>query len=100
MDAMSENGWGSAGVTERGAQLTPPNNIQAEANVLAAMLLSGEVVEEALVELVPDDFYRPTHRTIFMAMHDMYDRSMPIDAITLIDYLNSINKLESVGGEA
>ena len=97
---VSDNAWEPTGVVERGAQLTLPNNIEAEANVLAAMLLSGEVVEEALVELLPDDFYRPAHKTLFLAMHDMYDRNLPIDSISLIDYLSSIDKLEAVGGEA
>ena len=64
------------------------------------MLLSSEVVEEALTELLPDDFYRPMNKSLFETMHDMYDRSMPIDSITLIDYLNSENKLQEVGGEA
>ena len=77
-----------------------PNNPDAEANVLSAMLLSSEVVEEALTELLPDDFYRPMNKALFETMHDMYDRSMPIDSITLIDYLNSQNKLQEVGGEA
>ena len=97
---VSDNAWEPTGVVERGAQLTLPNNIEAEANVLAAMLLSGEVVEEALVELLPGDFYRPAHKTLFLAMHDMYDRNLPIDSISLIDYLSSIDKLEAVGGEA
>ena len=35
-----------------------------------------------------------------MAMSAMYESSVPIDSISLIDYLNSIDKLESVGGEA
>ena len=61
---MSDNAWEPTGVVERGAQLTLPNNIEAEANVLAAMLLSSEVVEEALVELLPDDFYRPAHNAV------------------------------------
>ncbi len=92
--------WAPTGVERRGAQLGLPNNFEAEANVLSAMLLSGEVVEEALVELQPDDFYRPAHKTLFVAMNEMYDRNMPIDSITLIDYLSSQDKLESVGGEA
>lgn len=97
---VSDNAWEPTGVVERGAQLTLPNNTEAEANVLAAMLLSSEAVEEALVELLPDDFYRPAHKTLFLAMHDMYDRNLPIDSISLIDYLSSIDKLEAVGGEA
>ena len=85
---------------ERGTHQGLPNNPDAEANVLSAMLLSSEVVEEALTELLPDDFYRPMNKSLFETMHDMYDRSMPIDSITLIDYLNSENKLQEVGGEA
>lgn len=87
-------------LTERGTHQGLPNNPDAEANVLSAMLLSSEVVEEALTELLPDDFYRPMNKALFETMHDMYDRSMPIDSITLIDYLNSENKLQEVGGEA
>lgn len=87
-------------LAERGTHQGLPNNPDAEANVLSAMLLSNEVVEEALIELLPDDFYRPMNKALFETMHDMYDRSMPIDSITLIDYLNSENKLQEVGGEA
>ena len=87
-------------LAERGTHQSLPNNPDAEANVLSAMLLSSEVVEEALTELLPDDFYRPMNKALFETMHDMYDRSMPIDSITLIDYLNSENKLQEVGGEA
>lgn len=87
-------------LAERGTHQGLPNNPDAEANVLSAMLLSSEVVEEALTELLPDDFYRPMNKSLFETMHDMYDRSMPIDSITLIDYLNSENKLQEVGGEA
>ena len=87
-------------LAERGTHQGLPNNPDAEANVLSAMLLSSEVVEEALTELLPDDFYRPMNKALFETMHNMYDRSMPIDSITLIDYLNSENKLQEVGGEA
>ena len=87
-------------LAERGTHQGLPNNPDAEANVLSAMLLSNEVVEEALTELLPDDFYRPMNKALFETMHDMYDRSLPIDSITLIDYLSSKNKLQGVGGEA
>ena len=85
-------------VEDRGSKLGLPQNQDAEANVLAAMLLSPEVVEEAQVELQPDDFYRPIHKTIYTAMVDMYNSRIPIDSISLIDYLRSINKLDAVGG--
>ena len=70
-------------VEDRGSKLGLPQNQDAEANVLAAMLLSPEVVEEAQVELQPDDFYRPIHKTIYTAMVDMYNSRIPIDSISL-----------------
>ena len=93
---------GYAGVTALAQRAAAglPNNADAEANVLAAMLLSAEVVEEALVELRDEDFYRPSHRTLFQAMRDMYDKTVPIDAVSLADHLTSMGKLEQVGGEA
>ena len=87
-------------ISARGATMGLPNNTDAEANVLAAMLLSPEVVEDALVELRDEDFYRPSHRTLFQAMRDMYDKTIPIDAVSLVDHLTSLGKLDQVGGEA
>ena len=76
------------------------SNTDAEANVLAAMLLSGDVVEEALLELREDDFYLPRHRVIFSAMSGMYESGVPIDSISLIDHLNTTKQLAAAGGEA
>ncbi len=92
--------WSPSGLAERSARMGLPNNQSAEANVLSAMILSPEVVEEALVELRPDDFYRPSHKTLFLAMQDMYEKTIPIDAVSLADHLRSMEKLDAVGGEA
>ena len=92
--------WTPAGVSDRGARQGLPNNAEAEANVLAAMILSPEVVSDAISELRPDDFYRPSHRTLFTAMIEMNERSIPVDSISLIDYLTSEGTLAQVGGEA
>ena len=92
--------WTPAGASDRGARQGLPNNAEAEANVLAAMILSPEVVSDAISELRPDDFYRPSHRTLFTAMTEMNERSIPVDSISLIDYLTSEGTLAQVGGEA
>ncbi len=56
MSGADDFGWEPSASIDRGALKGLPNNIDAEAKVLSAMLLSGEVVEEALVEHMPDDF--------------------------------------------
>lgn len=75
------------------AEPVMPQDTAAEASVLSAMLLSPDVLQDALVELSPDDFYVPSNRTIFLAMRDLFDRSQPVDPISLADYLKSEGEL-------
>lgn len=91
--------WEPQSARARAGHTPLPNNTEAEANVLSAMLLSPEVVEEALTELMPEDFFRPIHKTLFTTMSDMHQRNIPIDSISLVDYLQSTDSLAAAGGE-
>lgn len=77
-----------------------PQDPEAEASVLSAMMVSSEALQECLIELDPDDFYFPSNRTVFTAMREMFDKNMPIDTISLADYLKSSGELERVGGRS
>ena len=48
-----------------------PQNIDAEKAVLAAMILDDEILDEALLEVSEDAFYRPSHQKIFAAIGDL-----------------------------
>lgn len=80
----------SPGVAPR-AQL--PQNIEAEQSVLAACLLNGEVTEEAVMRLRPENFFRPAHRIIFEAIISLTNRHIPVDPIALADTLKSTGQL-------
>ena len=73
------------GSIDRGARQGLPNNTEAEANVLSAMLLSPEVIDDAISALQVDDFYRPAHRELFEAMVSMNERGIPVDSISVVD---------------
>jgi replicative DNA helicase len=75
-----------------------PHHEEAEKSVLSAILNSPDVLCEAIVEVVEDDFYRPRHQIIYGAIHEMFDASMPVDMVSLADKLESMGKLEQVGG--
>ena len=75
-----------------------PQDIAAERSVLSAMLLSQDVLQEALIELNERDFYLHANRTIYQAMHDMFDKSVPVDPVSLADYLRTEGELERIGG--
>lgn len=79
---------------------TMPQNIEAEKSVLAACMLNTEAVEELILKLKPEQFYRPAHRIIFEAVCDLSARRIPVDQISLADNLNATGQLEAVGGKA
>ncbi|MBI5640544.1 MAG: replicative DNA helicase [Nitrospirae bacterium] len=76
----------------------PPQNVEAEQSVLGAILLDNSAITTTVELLHSEDFYRESHRKIFIAMEELFNRSEPIDLITLTDYLKTKNDLETVGG--
>lgn len=76
----------------------PPNDIEAEQAVLGSMLLDRDAVSSALEVLKPNDFYREENKLIFEAILNLYNRSEPIDLITVKDELISLGKFEVCGG--
>ncbi|SJZ90132.1 replicative DNA helicase [Garciella nitratireducens] len=76
----------------------PPQSIEAEQSVLGAMLLDKEAIAVATEILKAEDFYREAHGAIFDAIVQIYNRSQPVDLITLSEQLKNTNILEEVGG--
>ncbi|MBQ3920726.1 MAG: replicative DNA helicase, partial [Firmicutes bacterium] len=76
----------------------PPHNDEAEKSVLGAILQDKEVFFQVSEIVKADDFYSSSHREIFNSMTDLYQRSEPIDLITVCDCLKRRNSLEAVGG--
>lgn len=76
----------------------PPNDIEAEQAVIGSMLTDKDAVSAAIETLKEEDFYREDNKTIYSAILNIYNRSEPIDIITLKSELSSMGKLEAVGG--
>ena len=62
------------------------------------MLTDKDAVIAAIEVIKEEDFYREDNRIIFSALMNLYNRSEPIDIITLKSELSSMGKLEAVGG--
>ena len=75
-----------------------PQNIEAEQNVLSAILIENKSITAVAGILKPEDFYRISHQLIYRAMLDLYAKHTPIDMVTVTDALKTENKLEDVGG--
>lgn len=76
----------------------PPQNIEAEQSVLGAILLENEILASVVEMLAPEDFYKDSHKKIFLAMLDLYKKNEPIDLITLTEQLSRREQIEEIGG--
>lgn len=80
------------------ADRTPPNDIAAEQSVLGAMLLSKDAIADVVETLRADDFYRPSHSTLYDVILDLYGRGEPADAVTVASELTKVGEITRVGG--
>jgi replicative DNA helicase len=77
----------------------PPQAVDVEAAVIGAMLLEKEAIAKAIEVLDDSAFYKPAHQFIFRAVMSLFERSEPVDLITLTEELRRRGDLEKVGGE-
>ncbi|MDP8269484.1 MAG: replicative DNA helicase [Candidatus Tenebribacter davisii] len=77
-----------------------PNDINAEAAVLSAMMIDTYSVAKAIEMLDVEHFYRKAHQTIFKTICELFESNIEIDIITLIDKLKINKQLDTIGGKA
>lgn len=75
-----------------------PQDHEAEAAVLAGVLLRNPTMVDLSIMLTPDDFGHPAHRAIWAAMLVLHERRMAIDPVTLEARLRATEQLGLVGG--
>lgn len=76
----------------------PPQQIEAEQSLLGGILNDSSGLPPALEVLKGDEFYKDSHRLIFRAIQDLFERNEPVDLVTVTDLLAERNQLESIGG--
>ncbi len=78
----------------------PPQNLEAEESVLGALMVSEGAMNPVIldVRLSDEDFYRERHRLVFRAIKRLYERSEPVDALTVSELLAQQGELEEAGG--
>ncbi len=76
----------------------PPQNIEAEQSVLGSMLLDADAISTVLEILKVEDFYKENNKEIFEVIIDLFNKSQPIDLITVSEQLKNRGTLENIGG--
>ena len=75
-----------------------PNSLEAEQALLGCILLDNDAQMEIFAKLYPDDFYTESHKNIYDSMLKIYNKSIPVDFVTLTNQLEVEKKLETIGG--
>ena len=75
----------------------PPQNIEAEESIISAILIDNNTLLDVIEILAPEDFYRTAHQKIYAAITDLFDKTEPIDLVTLANKLKEKGQLEEIG---
>jgi replicative DNA helicase len=76
----------------------PPQNIEAEASLLGAILIDNDAIVKIADTVHPVDFFDKRHQRIYEAIVALYERRQSIDILTLADQLKNNGMLDLVGG--
>ena len=77
-----------------------PQAGQAEEVVLGAIMIDINAMSAVLDMLSPDVFYLQAHSKIFSAMMRIFNKTQPIDLLTVHEELKKAGEIEEVGGPA
>jgi replicative DNA helicase len=76
----------------------PPSDLDAEAAVLSAVLLSPESFDRVQEVLHSEHFYADANRRVYEAVLDLQSGGRPVDIISVAGWLRDRNRLQQVGG--
>lgn len=85
--------------TLSGAVRIPPHSYESEEAVLGSLLIDKNAVIKIADFLEAEDFYKPSHQAIYVAMMELYSAGEPIDVLSVINRLKETSELEGAGGE-
>lgn len=78
----------------------PPQAIELEEAVLGALMLERNALTEVIEILQPEAFYKEAHQAIYRAILALFNKSEPVDLLTVVNQLRSQGELELAGGAA
>ncbi|MDO8585058.1 MAG: replicative DNA helicase [bacterium] len=76
----------------------PPQHIEAEQSVLGALMIDKDAIIRVADMLLPDDFYKPAHASIYGAIMGLYERHEPIDILSVTTRLKESGAFKDAGG--
>ena len=78
----------------------PPHDLDAEAAVLSACMLSRAALDIVLVLLKPEHFYSEANARIWQAIQQLVHAQAPVDIVSVSSWLRDREWLQKMGGAA
>jgi replicative DNA helicase len=76
----------------------PPQATDLEEAILGALMLEKDALSSVIDILNPEVFYRDNHQKIFMAIRTLFEKTSPVDILTVTAQLRKQGELEMIGG--
>ena len=76
----------------------PPQAVPLEEAVLGALMLDREALPIVMDILRSESFYLESHQAIYRAVLKLFERSHPVDLLTVTEELRKSGELDKVGG--
>ena len=75
-----------------------PQAVELEQAILGALLIDNESLSDAIDSLREEYFYKMEHQKIFSAIVELFNKTQPVDILTVSEELKRMKQLEKVGG--
>src|SRR5579863_993934 len=76
----------------------PPQAVDLEEAVLGALMLEKDALSSVIDILNPQVFYKDNHQKIFAAIRHLFEKTSPVDILTVTAQLRQQGELEMIGG--
>jgi len=76
----------------------PPQARALEEAVLGALMLDKDALTTVVDILQKESFYIEAHQVIFKGIIQLFEKSQPVDLLTLTEELRQMGELENIGG--
>ena len=77
-----------------------PQNVEAEAALLGALMIDNRLAEDIQLKLRPEHFYEPVHGRVYEAILRLVDKNMIASPVTLRPMFESDAEMRELGGPA
>ncbi|CAN5431274.1 replicative DNA helicase [soil metagenome] len=82
----------------KGIDVTPPQALDLEINILGAILIDNDVLNKIQEILDVKYFYSKKNSFVYQAILNLSEKAEPVDPVTLIEELKKIKRFEEIGG--